>query len=271
MSDVAQVAPPPPGPPPLPALSPVDRAKRRRNRIELVAAILIGVAAIFTALATYLGGQVDGSITEKQNEALRLDLIAGGVYNDANAQQAIERDWVFGWITELENETPAAGYLENAMPDEVFALAEEWINAEDDVADPFSEEAFDSYESHSELLSAQLSEEASFLEELSACSAFDGQVLEVRGENYSVSQVFFATTLVAGGIAALLRRRLAQYIVLGTAVLSLLAGLSVLSLGTDEADARAEIAADFYAYDDDNEPTLTAQEALAIADEQCPS
>ncbi len=268
MTDVlAGVANPPPPPP---QRSKDDVEQRRRSRIELLAAILIGTAAIFTALATYLGDGVDGSITATQNESLRLDLIANDIYNDANAQRAIERDWIFSWITESQNDSPAAAYLEVAMPHEVLALAVEWNDADDDVADPFSEAAFNSYESHGGLLSTQLEVEALLLLERAECLAFEGQVLEIQGENFGVSQVFLATTLVVGGIAALLRRRLAQYIVLVTAVLSLLSGLLVLSLGTDEADARATVAADFFSFDEQNMSTVSPERAVQEANQQCP-
>jgi len=52
--------------------------------------------------------------------------------------RAIERDWIFGWIIEGENQTSASEFLGLAMPDEIFALANEWANADDDVLDPFS-------------------------------------------------------------------------------------------------------------------------------------
>lgn len=241
----------------------------RKDRIELVVAVLIGVAAVLTAVAVFQGGKVDGDIDRQQTAALRLTLAANDAFNAADAQQAIERDWIFGWITEAINGTAAADYLKTAMPDSVFALADEWMNADDDITDPFSEEAADVYSSYDALPSVGLLISGDELDAEAECAIFLTQVLGVQGDSFGLSTVFLAISLVTGGIAALLRRRLAQNIVLVTAVASLVIGAGLLLLGTAEADARREVAPDFY-------PTVldqpaTADQAIALADELCPS
>ncbi len=72
------------------------------------------MAAILTAVATFRSGAVDGQIGEQHTIALSLTLRANDAFNEADAQQAIERDWIFGWITEATNGTAAADYLESA-------------------------------------------------------------------------------------------------------------------------------------------------------------
>ncbi len=245
-----------------------DADRRRKDRVEFIAAVLIGVAAVLTAVATYQGGDVDGKVAEQQTESLSLTLKANDAYNAADAQQAIERDWFFSWITEVQNETPAADYLETAMPSPVFALAEEWFTAEDDIADPFSAEAA-VYRSYSALPSVGLYEIGGVLEAAAECATFRARVFDLQGENFGLSTVFLAISLVVGGIAALLRSRIAQYIVLITAVASLLLGTGFLLLGTDEADARLEVAPVFFSLDDQDQP-LDAGQAVVYADSRCP-
>ena len=243
--------------------------KRRKDSVELIVAVLIGVAAVLTAVAVFQGGKVDGNVAAQQTAALGLTLAANDAYNAADAQQAIERDWVFGWITEVSNETAAADYLETAMPESVFALADEWINAPDDIADPFSEEAAEVYGSYAALPSVGLFILGDELDAKAVCATFRAQVFGAQGDGFGLSTVFLAIALVTGGIAALLRRRLAQNIVLVTAVTSLVIGAGLLLFGTDEAEARREVAPDFYA-NVLNQP-VAADEAITFADETCPS
>jgi len=47
--------------------------KPRKDRIELVVAVLIGVAAVLTAVAVFQGGKVDGNIDRQQTAALTWD------------------------------------------------------------------------------------------------------------------------------------------------------------------------------------------------------
>lgn len=220
--------------------------KTRKDRIEFLAALLIGIAAVFTAYATFQGAEIDGKVAEQQTEALANILLANDAYNDANAQQAIERDWFFSWITEAQNETPASLFLEEAMPEYVRALAEEWLNAPDDIADPFSPEAADSYDTYFGLPSVELTFQGNLFDIDADCAVFRAEVASVQSENYGLSTVFFAISLVTAGIAALLRSRAAQYMVLTTATVSLVLGLGILWLGGDETEARTDVAPGFY-------------------------
>ena len=228
--------------------------------------MIIGIAAVLTAIATYQGGQVDGEVGQNSTEAVAQLLLANDAFVRADSQEAIERDWLFGWITEFNNGTPAAEYLETAMPDEVFDLADEWRNAPDDIADPFSPEAGDAYEAHAGLLSNELRTEGDMYDEAAACAIFAAQVAELRGDDYGLSTVFLAIALVVGGIAALLRRKAAQVIVLVTSTVALLLGAVLLAVAADEVEARTMTAVDFFEDDDE----LSRDEAIAIADEQCP-
>lgn len=243
--------------------------QRHKDRIELIAALLIGVAAVMTAVATFQNGRVDGQISEQHTIALGLTLRANDAFNAADAQQAIERDWIFTWITEASNDTPAADYLEDAMPDEVFALAEEWLNADDDIADPFSSQAAEVYNAYAGLPSVGLVDTGADLDEEAACATFTAQVLDVQGNWFGLSTVFLAISLVVGGFAALLRSRVAENIALVTALTSLVIGATLLVIGTDQVGARNQVAPDFYA--NILGETVTADEAIAFADEVCPA
>lgn len=222
-----------------------DAEKRRKDRIELIAAVIIGVAAILTAVATFQEGDVDATIAEKQTESIALTLFANDAYNDAAAQQAIERDWFFTFITEAQNETPAAAYLALAMPPEVGDLTDQWLASTADIGDPFSPEGAELYDAYTRLPSVQLLLLGVERDVDATCATLAVQILQIQGDNFGLASVFLAISLVVGGIAALLRRPLAQYIVLFVSIASLLVGASLLLLGTDEAESRIDAAPDF--------------------------
>ena len=245
----------------------------RKRTVELVGAIIIGIAAVLTAIAVYQGSGVDGTVQEMQTEAVGRTLYANDAYNDATAEEATERDWIFGYLTEMMNDQPAADILLAAMPIEVADLAAEWLgdneaefaDAESEsIGDPFSSE----YDAYSGLPSAQLLASGDAFAESAQCALFSAEVAGVRGDNYGLATVFLAVALVVGGIAALLRRKSAQIILLTTAVLGLVLGAGLLVLAADDAEARAETAVDFFVADDGT--SLTADEAVAVADDTCP-
>lgn len=260
--------------------SPESPRDRRKRRVELAGAIIIGIAAVLTALATYQGSQVDGTVQAESTEAVGLTLWANDLYNDATAKQAEERDWFFAFLTAAANdEETALDIFSRAMPVEVQVLTDEWltVNGEhlDDpdvgIDDPFfrDENSAPVLESFGQLSSTLLLEQGDSINALANCALFDSQVAEIRGDYYGLSTVFLAIALVVGGIAALLKGQTAQIIVLVTSIASLVLGAGVLAVAGDEVAARQEAATEFYSGPDGEQ--LSESAALAAADEECAS
>ncbi len=261
---------PSPGGPPSapPSAAPArqdDVDKRRKEKVELAGAIVIGIAAVLTALATFWGSQADGEADRYRTMALDLTLDANDLYNDANAQEAIERDWIFSWLTEAQNGTDAADYLEVAMPDEVWALADEWQSSDDDIIDPFSEDAAMFYPSYSELWSQQLLElgDDSYFD--ARCALFETQVADTQSEAFGVAVVVLAISLVVGGVAALLQSKPAQLVALSAAVLALVFGALMLVAAADTDEAREVAAEELF----EGEEGIAPGEELAVVGELC--
>lgn len=243
------------------------RDDTRKNRVELAGAIIIGIAAVLTALATFQGAKVDGEVGSKHTEAITHTLFANDSFNQASAARAIERDWIFSYMTEAENGNPAQDFLVEAMPDEVLLVADEWLNTDDDILDPFSDAAADQYESVQNLPSTQLALQGELDDAAAECAIFESLVAERRGDDYGLSTVFLAISLVVGGIAALLRGKAAQTIVLTTAALSLVLGAGLLAVAGDAEVAREDQAREYFSEDADN--LIPGAEALRLADELC--
>ena len=250
--------------------------KKRKSRVELAGAIIIGIAAVLTAIATFQGSQVDGTVQDKSTEAVGLTLQANDLYNDANAFRAEERAWFFGYITAEANEQSfTASLLRRAMPLEVQALTGEWfdknqarIGNEEPIDDPFNPGG-DFYETFELLPSVVNLSAGNMRKQDAACALFDSEVAGSKGDSYGLSTVYLAIALVVGGIAALLNGKAAQLIVLTTATLSLLIGAGVLAFAGDAAEARADNAAEFFPFDANGNP-LSREGSLAEADTFCP-
>lgn len=256
--------------------SPSDRRKRH---VELAGAIIIGIAAVLTAVATYQGSQIDGTVQNKSTEAVGLTLQANDLYNDATAEQAEERDWFFGYLTAAANgEDETADVLFRAMPAEVQQLTADWLDMNEQrladesapIDDPFfrDTEGFPVVESFLELQSTELLVTGDAVDGLAACALFDSGVAEIQGDNYGLSTVFLAIALVVGGIAALLKGKAAQIIVLTTSMASLVLGAGVLVLAADQDGARQEAATEFFRGDGGEQ--LSDSDALVLADTNCP-
>ncbi|MFK8024306.1 MAG: hypothetical protein AB8G26_10135 [Ilumatobacter sp.] len=277
--------PPPPAPPPghdvpLPATldEPETPSGRRKRRVELAGAIIIGVAAVLTSIATLQGSRVDGDVQRNSTAALGYTLQANDLYNESTAEEAEERDWFFGYLTAAANgQNDTADVLFQAMPAQIQALTAEWllVNQErlldpnEPIDDPFFVDADGNatLNSQADLPSTLFFFDAVELDELAECALFDSRVAEIRGDNYSLSGVFLAIALVVGGIAALLKGKAAQVIVLATSVLTLALGSLVLVLAGDEVEARTDAAVDFFRTDEGTPQAPDA--ALAQADSTC--
>jgi len=256
---------------------------KRKQRVELAGAIVIGIAAVLTAIATVQGGNADAAVAKGNTTGIADTLIANGYFNDANAQRLVERDWIFSFMSEAANDAPAADIILYAMPDEVFVLADDWLTANEiDFANPKSELIDDPFSSDyaavNDLLSAQLEDEGNLWDQSASCAFFSASVAGVQGDSYGISTVFLAIAIVVGGIAALVTRKLAQIILLTTALLSLAVGAIELSSAGDMTNSRAVAAADFFV-NDDGTPMIETNDvgvpldipaALGVADTTCP-
>ena len=191
-------------------------------------------------------------VRDKYNEALSQTLFANDALSNASAEQTEERDWFFTYLTEAVNGTDAADVFFDAMPVEVQDLTVEWLIENESrldnlepLDDPFStdEDGNPILESANQLQSTVLRELGRDLDEEAECALFDKQVAQIQGDRFGVSTVFLAIALVVGGIAALLKGKSAQIIVLVTSILSLALGSLVLAFAYFDQDGAEQAAA----------------------------
>ncbi len=119
-----------------------SRYERLEARLELIAVILLGLAATATAWAAFQGGQYDGQMLTAFTEA-NLNLTDANAYYSEGTQTYIEDELIFLRYVEAvtEDDIELAAYLrESLMSDQLFAAIEWWETDGAEFDTPFVEE-----------------------------------------------------------------------------------------------------------------------------------
>ena len=191
---------PPVGPPPAP---PKDS-----RWLELTAAILLGIAAVLTAWASYRASLVSDRVISNYSEMQTKVAAANDLYGNADQARAQEVQFFVTFALEANRTGPevagTTAYLLDVMGPEM-AAAVEWWAAEGDAA-PATPFVDDNPE----------------LENLPSAKAFAGaeaamaeaetfriaaQKADADSDGFELANVFFAVTLFVAGIATLVRTR----------------------------------------------------------------
>ena len=198
----------------------------RFNRLELVAAIVLGFAAVLTAFAAYRGALTDDLVLKNYAES-QANITQGNDWYAAGYQAtALEQSSFFQYSVEsLGGNEQGAQFLYGLMTAEQQALIDEWVADErEDAISPFNEE----YEAYSSLESQQYFAEGDGYYDAAKQNQADAEDADDKSDIFELSQVFFAVTLFVAGVAALLRSPGVQMGVLGLGIVMLVVGSIVL-------------------------------------------
>jgi len=172
-----------------------SRYARLEARLELIAVILLGLAATATAWAAFQAGQYDGQMLTAFTEA-NLNLSDANAYESDGTQTYIEDEIIFLRYVEAINEDDIelASYMrESLMSDQLFEAIEWWETNGAEFDTPFVDEnpdyVIESYEIAEELA---LATDESFEE---------GQAANETGDKYNLITVLLAAALFVLGIA----------------------------------------------------------------------
>jgi hypothetical protein len=172
-----------------------SRYERLEARLELIAVVLLGLAATATAWAAFQAGQYDGQMLTSFTEA-NLNLNDANAYYSEGTQTYIEDELIFLRYVEAINEDDLelAGYLrESLMSDQLVAAIEWWETDGIDYDTPFVEENPD-YVIESYVLADDLA--------TATDEAFEaGQDANKTGDTYNLITVLLAAALFVLGIA----------------------------------------------------------------------
>jgi hypothetical protein len=172
------------------------------NRTQLVAAILLGLAATLTAFSAYNASLKDGEALQGYTASNRTLNDANSFFAQGNQTFALDQQLFVSYVTAVQDPdgAPLAEYLKGLMRKELVAGIEWWEPEANTAPTPFDDVEGNPY-------TVADFEEANALED-QAAEEFDAAVEDDdTGDRFELATVFFALTLFFGGVATLFARR----------------------------------------------------------------
>jgi len=196
-------------------------AERAEDRNQLVAALILGAAAILTAFSAYNAALLDGEALQGYTESTRTLSDANAFYAQGNQTSAIDQAIFVEYASAQQTgNAELAEYLTTLMRPELVE-AVEWWQATDEAVTPFDEHEDNPY-------TLSDFDEAQALEETAGEQFDDGSAADEKGDKFELASVAFALTLFFAGVATLFGRRAITVALLVGGGLTLLSGVAVL-------------------------------------------
>jgi hypothetical protein len=198
--------------------APAEPEKGWRDRVELAAAILLGLAAVLTAFAAYRASLTDDEVLKgysEANEAMQegYDQLSAG-----DQASNFEQNVFLQYAVEISaGNQEGADYLRATMSPELDAVVTVWEETDDDVATPFDGDYAELDDLESSLFYAEGDALLDQADDLRA-SAEDA---DEKSDIYELASVLLAVTLFLAGVAALITSKpiSAGLLVLGSVML----------------------------------------------------
>jgi hypothetical protein len=194
------------------------------DRHQLLAAIILGVAAVLTALASYNSSSAGGDASNLRTDAGRTLTDANFFYSQANQTSAGDQSLFVAYASAIQQDDgDLADYLTTLMRPEMQA-AVEWWGASDEAVTPFDELEDNPYEL-SDL------DEANALETTAAQQLEDSETSDDKAAKFDLATVLLALTLFFAGVATLFSRSFVTRILLLVGGVTLVVGTGVFVQG----------------------------------------
>lgn len=189
---------------------------------QVVAAILLGLAATFTALSAYQAALLDGEALQGYTNSTRTLSDANAFYAQGNQTTAMDQQLFVSYTMAVQQgDTELADHLKTLMrPKLLEGIA--WWEDNDDAVTPLDETDKNPYlvEDFSEAY--DLEQEAGKLFEVAVKA-------DNQGDKFELSTVLFALTLFFGGISTVFQKQAVSRALLVISGVTLIAGVVQLS------------------------------------------
>ena len=192
------------------------------RRIDIIAAVLLAVAAVATAWSSYQASRWTGEQAKAFATASASRVESTRSSNLANAQTQIDVAVFIQWVdARLQGEADLVAFYEARFRDEFKPAFRAWLRTDpfEDASAPPSPFAMDEYQ----LAATQEADELSATAEASAELA---RTYIQRATNYVLGVVLFATSLFFAGIITKLNSTSLRGVILGVGCLVFLAAAS---------------------------------------------
>jgi hypothetical protein len=179
--------------------------ERSGRRLEILSAILLGLAATATAWSAYWSAIYGGDAIKGYAESNSLTSRAADVYGDATGQYNYDRSLFLQYAEMLltDRTDVADAFRGNFFSENLSATVDWYDTTGDEITDPFDTEAGSPYGLDEWGVGNDLTERAD--------RAYQNAVAtDDKGDRFDLSTVFLALALFFGGIATVFQRRLPQ-------------------------------------------------------------
>jgi hypothetical protein len=201
-------------------------AEAGHNWIEIIAAGLLGVAAILTAYAAFYGAQAGDEALKGYTMSARTTADANGYYTDYGQTFAADQTLYLQYALLREQGDEATAEV---IKNDIFSQ----------VLDDATQAWLDMPEADRPLTPMYL-EDVYVIEDLTtsqdlfaqADAEFEGALkIDDQGDNFDLAAVYLAVALFFAGVAALFKTRRIQILMLGGAGLMMIPGLQAIAKG----------------------------------------
>ncbi|MEZ5117089.1 MAG: DUF4337 family protein [Candidatus Nanopelagicales bacterium] len=176
---------------------PESAAPQRSHRaVEIVAAVILGVAGLLTAYAAYQSSQADGEALEGYTRSAKTTADANGYFNEAVAKYSNDQALFLEYALQAEqgNQEAADAIRQTLFTPELEAATAAWVETGDD--GPPTPLDMDEYVVPAQLEAVRLTNQAE-------TEFSEAQSADEAGSKFSLAAVFLAVALFLGGIASL--------------------------------------------------------------------
>ncbi|MEV6634976.1 hypothetical protein AB0M54_29935 [Actinoplanes sp. NPDC051470] len=204
---------------PVPAENAAPVVREKVDRLELVVAVLLGLAATLTAWAAFQGSLAGGDSQKEFTKATLSSSEAGQWYDQGTQQNnADQQQFIQYVIAAQDDDSGVPVYLrETVMDDNLVKAIEWWEKQPDDGADtPFDDVEGNPY-------TIEQWDKGEEMEKQAASENERGEFLDEYGDKFDGVTVLLATALFLFGIAAVFRGRKVRIGTLGVGAFLLFA------------------------------------------------
>ena len=195
-------------------------AEPAKDRFQLVAAILLGLAATLTAFSAYQASLKDGEALQGYTTSTRSLNDANAYYSEATQVFALDQQLFVEYATAAQTDKSLAAYLRTLMRPGLEEAMQWWETTEEAVT------PFDPLEGNPYVIEQQGT--AIELEQQAEAQFEAGSEADDIGDQFELATVLFAITLFFGGIATLFSRAPITAALLVIATLTIAVGAVVL-------------------------------------------
>lgn len=197
------------------------RTARRTNRVEILLAVLLGTAALLTALSSYIASHDDGQQLNYLQASGRTQAEANDAFSSGDQQQTLDQTIFIEWAAAYDaGETELAEYLGKALSPTLAPAIEQW-EKEDKALTPFSGDKpiyVPPQYADGEALNAKADKQFA-----------RGDFYDKRGDEFVLATVIFAAALGLLGIASIVRPTALKAGFGGLGTAALLGGIAVMA------------------------------------------